>query len=360
MRYQISVQKTQDSVLSKIDFDNIDFGRYYSDHMFIVDYINGEWTDPRIEPYGPMQFDPSNLALHYGQSVFEGMKATKLQDGTPVFWRPEQHSIRLNKSAARLAMPELPEDLFLQGLHTLVHLDKDFIPTKEGSALYIRPFMFALDAGVGVRPSSSYRFIIFTSPSGPYYSYPVKLLAETHYVRAAQGGVGEAKAAGNYAAAMLPTQLAKAKGFDQILWLDAKEFKYVQEVGTMNIFFVIDGKIVTPATKGTILKGITRDSILQIFKNNGYEVEERDLSIEEVVEAFDSGKLEDVFGSGTAAVISQVASITYKDHEMVLPSVENRKVSNWIKDRVNGIRSGRYSDKSGWLVPVKSSELVNS
>ncbi len=350
MNHNITIKKTENSRLSSVDFDNLPFGRLFSDHMFVIDYIDGEWQEPQIVPYGTIEIEPSNMALHYGQAVFEGMKATKTVDGKAMLFRPEQHSRRINASASRLAMPELPESMFLDAVHTLVDLDKGWIPPTEGSALYIRPFMFASDHSVGVRPSSSYKFMIFTCPVGPYYAKPVKLLAETTYVRAAMGGVGEAKAAGNYAAAMLPSLLAQQQGYDQVLWLDAKEFKYVQEVGTMNIFFVIDGKVVTPMLSGTILRGITRNSIITFLKEGGYEVEERRIAIDEIVEAHKNGTLTEAFGAGTAAVISHVASILYMGEEMILPPVEEREIGPWAKSQINGVRSGRLPDAKGWLI----------
>ncbi|MFK7808663.1 MAG: branched-chain amino acid aminotransferase [Saprospiraceae bacterium] len=356
MSTTINITKVNNSRLPGIDFNNIPFGRTFSDHMFVADYQGGEWKNFEIVPFGSFEVHPACMALHYGQALFEGMKATVDQDGTPLFFRPEMHSKRLNNSAARLCMPAFPEDVFLDALHKLVALDKDWIPDDAGSALYIRPFMFANSGFIGVAPSESYKFIIFTGPVGPYYSKPVKLIAETQYVRAAKGGVGEAKAAGNYAASLLPAQKAKADGYDQILWLDGKEFKYIQEVGTMNIFFVIDGKVVTPITDGAILKGITRNSVITILRDKGYEVEERLLSIDEVAEAHDAGKLEGCFGTGTAAVIAQVSEITYEGKKMVLPEVANRKVSHEIKAEIVGLRHGTLEDKRGWIVPVK--ELV--
>ena len=354
MNQKFPVSHVDHSRLSDIDFDQLPFGRVFSDHMFVIDYQDGAWRDARIVPYGPMSIEPSNMALHYGQAVFEGMKATKTADGKAMLWRPEQHARRINASAARLAMPQLPEDVFLRAIHQLVDLDKNWIPPSEGSALYIRPFMFATDHGVGVRPSNTYRFIIFTCPVGPYYTKPVKLIAETHYVRAVAGGVGEAKAAGNYAAAMLPALLAQQKGYDQVLWLDAKEFKYIQEVGTMNIFFVIDGVVITPATSGAILRGITRNSMLHFLEEAGYKVETRPLAISEVVEAHKAGTLSEVFGTGTAAVVSHVESILYEDYSIDLPPVAERVIGPWLKSEIDGIRSGRLSDTHQWLTEAGS------
>lgn len=353
MRKPINITLSTQSNLSKVDFNNIPFGRVFSDHMYVADYIDGEWVDPRIVPFGHFLIHPANLALHYGQSIFEGMKASKQIDGRVVLLRPEVHSARLNSSAARMCMPEFPEEMFLDGLHTLVGIDKDWIPTIEGSSLYIRPFMFATGEFIGVQESNTYRMIIFTGPVGPYYNKPVRLLAEEKYVRAVAGGVGEAKTSGNYAASLLPARLAKEKGFDQVLWLDAFEFKYIQEVGTMNIFFVIGDKIITPVTNGAILKGITRDSVIQLLQDKGYEVEKRKISIDEVVEAFHNGTLKEAFGTGTAAWIAHVSEIQYKDTLIQLPPIEDRKIGLLAYQLFRGIRLGIDPDIHNWVVPVK-------
>ncbi|MEL6864701.1 MAG: branched-chain amino acid aminotransferase [Bacteroidota bacterium] len=358
MKYNIELTKVNESKVSAVDFDNIPFGRTFSDHMFVSDYTNGKWGNHRIVPFGPFSIHPANLALHYGQSIFEGMKASKSLDGQPLFFRPEMHAKRINASADRMCMPAFPEDLFLEALHMLVDLDKDWIPPQKGSALYIRPFMFANSEFIGVQPSEDYRFIIFTGPVGPYYPKPVRLVVEEDFVRAVEGGVGEAKAAGNYAASLLPARLAKKRGYDQILWMDAHEHKYIQEVGTMNIFFVMNGKVVTPATDGAILKGITRNSIIAILKSKGIEVEERRLSIDEVVDAYKNGQLQEAFGSGTAAVIAHVQDITYRDLVMELPAMEERKIGAMVKDEINGMRAGTISDAHNWIVPVKSTVSV--
>jgi branched-chain amino acid aminotransferase len=254
-------------------------------------------------------------------------------------------------------MPELPEALFLEGLHKLVGLDQAWIPPQEGSALYIRPIMFATDEFIGVRPSSKYRVLIMTGPVGPYYPKPVRLMAETHFVRAVHGGTGEAKAAGNYAGALLPTRLAQEHGFDQVMWLESPQFKKIQEVGTMNIFFVINGVTVTPATDGAILKGITRNSIIKLLEDEGHPVEVRTVTMDELQAAYRSGHLQEVFGAGTAAVVSHVSAIQHEHELMELPPVEDRKIAKWIKDRIDGIRSGRYTDTHGWVVPVQVPEV---
>jgi branched-chain amino acid aminotransferase len=303
---------------------------------------------------------PAAMVLHYGQAIFEGMKASKSFDGRPMLMRPEQHSRRLNRSAERMCMPSLPEDLFLQGLRSLVAVDADWIPPQEGSALYIRPYMFAMDEFIGVKPSQTYRFIIFTGPVGPYYPKPVSLIAESKYVRAVKGGTGEAKAAGNYAGSLLPAKIAQDKGFDQVMWMDGHEFKYIQEVGTMNIFFVIGDKVVTPATDGAILKGITRDSIIQILKKKGYTVEEKPLHIDEVVKAYKAGQLKEVFGSGTAAVVAHVSKIQYQDTLMELPPMEEREIGVMVKAEIDGLRSGKIEDEFGWTEEVTSDVLADA
>lgn len=357
MKYQINIDRVTESRLAGVDFDNLPFGRTFSDHMFVCDYKNGEWHNPEIVPFAKFAMHPASMVLHYGQAIFEGMKATKSHDGKPLFFRPEMHSQRINASARRMCMPDFPEDLFQQAIHLLVDLDQGWIPPTEGSALYIRPYMFATDEFIGVKPSETYRFIIFTGPVGPYYPKPVSLLAETEFIRAAMGGTGEAKAAGNYAGSLLPARLANEAGYDQVMWLDAKDFKYIQEVGTMNIFFVIDGKVITPATGGTILKGITRDSILKILQDAGYETEERPINIDEIVAAHKAGQLEECFGAGTAAVVSHVSKIKYQDTVMELPPLSDRKVGPLAKSTINGMRSQTIEDKFGWIVPVKAGAL---
>jgi len=351
----IKTTKTNSDRVKSFDFENIKFGKTFTDHMFMADYIDGKWTNLEILPTQPMSIHPGNMTLHYGQALFEGMKATKAQDGTPLLYRLDKYLTRINASSKRLCMPELPAEVFLGGLRELVTLDQAWIPPQSGSALYVRPFMFAMDNHIGVRPSETYRFMIIALPAGPYYGRPVSLRVEPHYIRAAVGGVGEAKAAGNYAAAMYPTKLAHDAGYDQILWLDAKEHKYIQEVGTMNIFFVVGDKVITPATDGTILKGITRDSIITICKDKGIEVEERPISIDEIVEAHEKGELKECFGSGTAAVIAKVNKIGYKNMDYQLP--DSFPVASMLKETIDGIRAGSIEDKFNWLeeLPILTS-----
>ncbi|MEQ1744989.1 MAG: branched-chain amino acid aminotransferase [Saprospiraceae bacterium] len=364
LKYPISVAPTTESQISSVDFTNIPFGKVISDHMFVCDYDGKEWVDMRIEPYGKMEIGPANLALHYGQSIFEGMKATKC-NGEPMLFRADAHARRLNVSADRMCMPELPEDLFMQALKMLVDLDRDWIPEAEGHSLYIRPVMFATDEYFGVHASERYRFVIFTGPVGPYYPKPVRLWVEEVFTRAAQGGVGEAKCAGNYGGSLLPASRAKKAGYDQVMWMDAQEKKYVQEVGTMNLFFVIDGKVVTPATTGTILRGITRDSFITLLKDWGYTVEDRLLSMAEIADAYWRGALQECFGAGTAAVVSHVSHVTWRDRKLELPPVDekHRPVATRLKNYINALRMGRIHDEYGWLQSCNDSgvwELAES
>jgi len=357
MGYNIKVIENTNSKLNDLDFDNIPFGNVFSDHMFVVDYLDGKWQNPQIVPFSSIEVHPATMALHYGQAIFEGMKASISADGQPMLFRPEEHVIRLNHSAARLCMPELPGELFLEGLKKLTWIDRSWIPPQEGSALYLRPFMFATDGNVGVRPSNTYRFMILALPVGPYYERAVSLLAEKKYVRAVRGGVGEAKAAGNYAASLLPAQIAKEKGYDQVLWLDAHEFKYIQEVGTMNIFFVLKDKVITPATEGAILKGITRKTIIEVLKNEGYTVEERKISIDEIKTAYTDGELVEVFGSGTAAVVANVNKVADGDFIMEFDK-SHWELSNRLKKYINGLRKGTIEDPYGWTVPLSEEVLA--
>lgn len=322
--------------------------------MFRCDYDNGEWKNAVIEPFAPIALSPSISALHYGQSIFEGMKAFKnAQTGNPQLFRPLDNWRRLNISAKRMAMPEVPEDIFMEGLSQLIQLDKDWIPTKEGSSLYIRPFLFATDDFVGVRPSQKFSFIIFTCPVNSYYPKPINVLVEQHYTRAFKGGAGFAKAAGNYGISMLPTLEAQQRGFDQLIWTDGSQHDFVEESGTMNIFFVIKGEVITPPVGETILAGITRDSVIKLLRHAGYTVREQPVSVKEIATACERGEVEDAFGTGTAALIAKIKSITYKEKSYELPAIEQRKVSNYLYKELENIRTSQSPDTFNWVVPVQ-------
>ena len=357
MSKQIRVKPVSQSRIHEVDFSKLPFGQTFSDHIFSAQYRDGAWKDFEIKPFGMMKMHPANMGLHYGQSIFEGMKATRLVDGTPVLFRPDLNLERLNKSAERMCMPTFPKDIFIEALERLIELDSEWIPTEDGAALYIRPIMFACDETIGVKISDNYTLLIMTGPVGPYFPKPVKLWVEEHYVRAAIGGVGEAKAAGNYGGSMYATREAAKNGYDQVIWLDATEHKWIQEAGVMNIIFVIDGKVITPLSDGAILKGTTRLTMLQLLRENGYTVEERHISIDEVVEAYHAGTLQEAFGAGTAAVVSHIVGIGFRDLQMTLSPVADRKVGNWLKQEITDIRRGYKPDTHGWLHPAVEAVL---
>ena len=347
-----NITKIERSKLNDINLENIPFGKYFTDYMLEVDFENGEWKTPEIKPYQPLLVQPSLAAIHYGQSIFEGIKAYKNPAGEAYIFRPLDNFKRFNLSAERMQMPQVPEEIFMEGLKQLIQLDANWIPYKEDHSLYIRPFMFATDETIGVKPSDCYKFMIILSPTGPYYSTPMRIYVEEHYVRAVPGGIGFAKAAGNYGGAMYATAQAKLKGYDQVLWTDAYEHKYVQECGTMNVIFVIGNKAITPdLDSGTILKGVTRDSVIKILTSMGLEVEERDLNIDEVIEAHKAGTLKEVFGTGTAATISLIKELRYKEYVMEF-DVENWVVAPKVKDILNGIRYGKTDDSFGWMMKL--------
>ena len=348
----ITTQRTTASRLSELDPSNLEFGKLFSDHMFAVDYHNGEWQEAQIVPYGDMAVSPANSALHYGQAIFEGMKAYRQTDGAVALFRPLDNWARLNSSADRMCMPSMPEDLFMQGLRELLRLDDAWVPSGEGSSLYIRPFMFATDGFIGVRPSESYRFMIFTSPVGLYYNKPLRVRFEQKYVRSVEGGAGYAKNAGNYGAAMYPTKLAQQEGYNQLIWTDASEHRYVEESGTMNAIFVIDGRVVTPALSTSILDGVTRRSVLQLARDMGVPVEERKVSSREVMDALMAGKLEEAFGAGTAATIAPIATIGYEGQDYDLPEVGAQGFSKRVGAILNAIRTGQGADAHNWMVRV--------
>jgi len=348
----ISIRKAERSKLQDLNLDNLPFGRYFTDHMLEADYENGEWKNIEIKPYQPLLMNPSVAALHYGQAIFEGIKAYRDREGNARIFRPLDNYKRFNISAERMQMPTVPEELFMEGMRKLIELDKNWIPSKEDHSLYIRPFMFSSDEVIGVRPSETYKFMIILSPTGPYYSAPMRIYVEEHYVRAVPGGVGFAKAAGNYGSAMFATAEAKKKGYDQVLWTDAFEHKYVQEIGTMNVFFIIGDTAITPdLEQGTILDGVTRQSSITLLKEMGFKVDERHLSIDEIIQAYKAGLLYEVFGTGTAATISLIKELRYKDFVMQF-DVDNWKTAPTLKKWLTDIREGRREDKYNWMQKV--------
>ncbi len=349
---KIAIQRTTESRLPSTDLDNIKFGRVFSDHMFVMDHAEGEWQKPRIVPFANLSLSPAAAVLHYGQSIFEGLKAYRRSDGSVALFRPQANIARMNRSAHRMCMPAIPEDLFLEALIELVQQDASWIPEGEDAALYIRPFLFAGDEYIGIRPSDTYRFMIFTCPVRGYYAEPVRVKIEMEYSRAFPGGTGNTKCAGNYAAALYPAKLAQDEGIHQLVWTDALEHKYIEESGTMNIFFRIGDVLLTPKTSGTILEGVTRDSILRIAKDQGMQVEERLVTVEEVVDAARNGTLQEAFGAGTAATVAHIASIVYGDEEFMLPAVEQRTTASGIAQELDAIRRGHAPDPYGWMVPV--------
>lgn len=351
MKDTIKITKVSESKAHEVDLNNSVMGTRFTDHMFICNYQNGEWINPRIEPLTLIPTHPAAMALHYGQAIFEGMKATLGKDGTPLLFRPDQNAKRMNYSADRMGMPAFPEDLFVEALKQLVAIEKDWVPTQKGSALYLRPFMYADEPFIGMRAATSYKFIVIASPAGPFFSRPIKLYAENKYVRAVNGGTGEAKAAGNYAAAIRPTEYAKAKGYDQVLWLDAQNFEYIQEVGTMNIFIKIGGKFITPDLSGSILAGITRMSVIELLKHKGFEVEERPITLTEIKEAHANGTLEEAFGVGTAVGIAMIEEIGNEDFKIAF--TKGNPVGNDVQDTLNKIKVQELDDTFGWIVEAK-------
>jgi len=347
-----NITRVERSKLQSMNLENIPFGKYFTDHMLEVDYEDGEWKTVEIKPYQPLLLSPSLAALHYGQAIFEGVKAYKNGEGEVNIFRPFENFRRFNLSAERMEMPKISEEIFIEGMKELIKLDANWIPNKPDHSLYIRPFMFSTDEMIGVKPSARYKFMIILSPTGPYYASPMRIYVEEKYVRAVEGGVGFAKNAGNYGAAMYPTAEAKRKGYDQVLWMDAFEHKYVQECGTMNIFFVIGNKAITPdLNSGTILSGVTRESVIQLLQDRGLIVEERALGIDEIVSAYKEKNLLEVFGTGTAATISMIKELRYKDFVMNF-DIEKWEISPAIKSRLGDIKEGREDDKYKWLVKI--------
>ncbi len=349
---KIDIERSNRSRLPQTDFTNLPFGKVYSDHMLLADYRDGEWKNFRIVPYGYMPMSPASPALHYGQSIFEGMKAYHSSSGEALVFRPSDNLRRLNISAERMCMPALPEDLFMESLSAIIDTDREWIPTAEGSSLYIRPFMFSADEYIGIRPSQDFTFMIILCPVGAYYSTPVKVKIETHYTRAVQGGTGYAKAGGNYGGAIYPAKVAQDQGYHQLIWTDGKEHRYIEESGTMNVMFVIEDTLVTPALSDSILNGITRDSVLKIARSWGMKVEERKISVTELVDALAAGKVKEAFGAGTAATIAHIELIGHEGIDYKLPAVEERVFANKVYRELEAIKRGTKPDPFGWIVKM--------
>lgn len=332
------------------------FGKTFTDHMFVVDYTEGKgWHDPRIIPYQPLSLDPATMVFHYGQTVFEGLKAYLTVDNEVLLFRPDRNFKRLNASNERMCIPAIDEELALEALKQLVSIDRDWIPSAPGTSLYIRPFIIATEVALSVHPANNYKFMIIMSPVGTYYKEginPVKILVEERYVRAVPGGTGEAKTGGNYASSLIGQELAAKEGYSQTLWLDGKENRYIEEVGSMNIFFKINGTVVTPALNGSILPGITRDSMIQVLRSQDIPFEERQISIEEVMEAYHNGTLEEAFGTGTAAVISPIGELKYKGETILVNNGEIGEITHMLYDTLTGIQSGKLEDPFGWTIKL--------
>ena len=348
----VNIHQSTTSKIDQIDFDHLEFGQTYSDHMMFCDYKDGKWQTPQIVPYGPMEFSPSTKVFHYGQAVFEGVKAFKDKNGDVNIFRPDQNFIRINRSSERMAIPEFPEEYFFESLKHLVYLDRDWVPGKDGSSLYIRPFVIATEEGVAASESNRYRFMIITCPTQTYYSKPIKVLIADQYSRAASGGPGYAKAAGNYGAQFYPTKLAKEKGYQQIIWTDANKHEFIEEAGTMNVFFRINDELYTSPTNDRILDGVTRKSIIQLAEDDGIKVHVGKVPVDMIIKAQQSGELKEIFGSGTAATVLQITGFEYKKELYELPELDN-PFSLHFKKRLQDIQYNKAEDEHGWLFPVK-------
>jgi branched-chain amino acid aminotransferase len=352
MKFEIKVEKVKESRISQFDPQNIGFGKLFTDHMFIADYRNGEWTDLRIIPYGDFTLSPATSAIHYGQSIFEGMKAYASSENEHdiTLFRPMENAKRLNRSAERMAMPHIPEELFMQGLKTLLDMDRAWVPRTEGGALYIRPYMFSTDDYIGVKPSDTYRFAIFCCPVGPYYNKALKVKVEEEFSRAAPGGVGFTKCAGNYGSALHPTALAQKEGYDQILWTDPIEHKFVEETGTTNFFAVFEDEIVTPSLTQTLLAGITRDSVIQGLKKLGYRVEERPLAVTELIER--KNELKELFITGTAATLMNLEGFGYRGEYVQVYQEDQNEASQKVKNWLDSMKIKAGEDPFNWVVSL--------
>jgi branched-chain amino acid aminotransferase len=350
--FKTKTQLTKNSRLPQVNWDQLPFGKLFSDHMFSMDYINGQWTNFTCSEYGNISLSPAISALHYGQSCFEGMKAHRNLNNNIVLFRPYENAKRFNHSNSRMCMPEINIDLFVDAISELISIDNEWVPKNSNHSLYIRPFIFATDPYIGIRPSDSYKFMIFTCPVGDYYNEPVSVKIETEFSRAVEGGTGSAKAAGNYAAALYPAMLASEQGFRQLIWTDAKEHKYIEEAGTMNMMIVIDGTLCTAPLTSTILPGVTRNSFLTLAKEAGYPVEERRISVDELIIAQKAGTLNEVFGVGTAATIAQVEKLTFENETFQLTDIASREISNKVGKQLLEIKNGKAPDSHYWNMSV--------
>ncbi|MFP9113363.1 branched-chain amino acid aminotransferase [Flavobacterium sp. RHBU_3] len=349
--FAIEVHKAQTSKIGAVDFNNLPFGNTFTDHMLYCDYKDGQWGTPVIEPYAPMLMDPSSRVFHYGQAIFEGMKAYKDEDDDIWLFRPDQNYLRFNKSAVRLAMPEVPEDVFMEGLKHLIALDSEWVKKGKGNSLYLRPFMIATGHGVIASPSQEYRFMIIMSPAKSYYSGEVKVLIAEHFSRAANGGIGAAKAAGNYSAQFYPTKLANEQGYQQVIWTDDATHTKLEEAGTMNVFFRFNDTLCTAPTSERILDGVTRKSIIELAEKEGLKVEVRPILVNELVEGLKNGSLKEIFGAGTAAVVNPIIGFSYQENYYELPKLEN-PLSLQIKDKLTNIQHKLAEDTFGWTVKI--------
>jgi branched-chain amino acid aminotransferase len=341
--------ETQNSRINQVDWDHLAFGRVFSDHMFVMDYQNGAWQEGKIVPFAPIPMHPAMSAIHYGQSIFEGLKAYKHTDGSISIFRPDMNAKRFKESAERMCMPTVPEDIFIEAVRQLVALDRNWVTDRPGFALYIRPFLFATDEFVGIKPADNYKFMVITSPVGAYYSEPVKVKIEEYYTRAALGGVGRAKAAGNYGASLFPAKQGQMNGYHQLVWTDAAEHKYIEESGTMNIVFQIGGKLISPSEESdTILRGITKRSVFELAEAWGIPVEERKVTVQEIIDAAKNGTLEDAFGAGTAATIAPIIEIGFREERLQLAPLESRTISSKIKNYLDDLKTGKIEDIHGW------------
>ena len=351
----ISIERSSHSTIAQVDFNNLEFGRHIADHMVVANFTNGQWEAPQIMPYGEMKLTPATLALHYGQSIFEGMKAYRYKDGNVSIFRAHKHHQRLSKSLDRMCMPAIPEEMFISSLHALLELDEKWVSDIEGNSLYIRPLVFASESRLGVKVADQYKFVIMNSPVGPYINKPFKIKVEDYYTRAAEGGTGFAKCAGNYGGAFYPTQLARQQGYDQVLWTDHKEHLYIDEAGMMNVMFVINGKLITPSLSTTILDGVTRDSILTLAKDMGFPLEERKVSVKELEEGLKKGTLTEMFGAGTAAVVAPISIVNIHGVEYTIATPGPESFQQKVKKQLSSIRVGNSPDTHGWnyIVTIK-------